>query len=87
MNRKRRILLGLLVVIIAITVASVLITYRAAERRRHDKAARQHSLESRDALSKGVQFLKPDTNNDLRFGNAKSKSANPQLTPTPTASP
>ena len=85
MNGKRRLLLALLVALIAISVASVCLTYRAAERRRHNKAVQQQSVESHDALSKGVQFLKPDTNSDLRFG--KSNKPTPQPTPTPTTSP
>ena len=75
MTTKRSLLLALLVAIIAITAASVLISYRAA--------AQQHSVEARDAISKGAKFLKPDTTSDLRFGKTKSNNAVQQPTPTP----
>ncbi len=84
MTTKRTLLLALLVAIIAITAASVLLSYRAAEHRRREKAEQQHSMEARDAISKGAKFLKPDTTNDLRFGKTKSNNAAQQPTPTPT---
>jgi hypothetical protein len=86
MTRKRSLLLfALLLALIAITAASVFVSYRAAEQRRREKAAQQHSVEARDAISKGAKFLKPDTTSDLRFGKTKSTNAVQQPTPTPTA--
>jgi hypothetical protein len=85
MTRKRSLLLALLVALIAITAASVLLSYRAAEQRRREKALQQHSVEGHDAISKGAKFLKPDTTSDLRFGKTKSNRAAQQPTPIPTA--
>lgn len=86
MTRKRALLLFvLLLALIAITAASVFVSYQAAEQRRREKAAQQHSVEARDAISKGAKFLKPDTTSDLRFGRTKSNDAAQQPIPTPTA--
>jgi hypothetical protein len=85
MNRKRSLLLALLIAFIAITAASVLLSYRATEQRRREKAAQQHLGEAHDAISKGAKFLKPDTTSDLRFGKTKSNKSARQPTPTPTA--
>jgi hypothetical protein len=86
MTTKRSLLLfALLIALIAITAASVFVSYRAAEQRRREKTVQQHSVEGRDAISKGAKFLKPDTTSDLRFGKTKSNNATLQPTPTPTA--
>jgi hypothetical protein len=87
MNRKRSLLLVLLIAIIAITAASVLLSYRAAEQRRREKPVQQHPTEAHDAISKGAKFLKPDTTSDIRFGKTKSNQSAEQPTPTPTVSP
>jgi hypothetical protein len=83
MTKKRNLLLALLLAMIAITAASVLLSYRAAEQRQRQKAEQQHSIEARDAISKGAKFLKPDNTNDLRFGKTKSNNSAQQPTPTP----
>jgi hypothetical protein len=86
MTTKRSLLLvALLIALMVITAASVLVSYRAADQRRREKAVQQHSVEERDAISKGAKFLKPDTTSDLRFGKTKSNNAAQQPTPTPTA--
>jgi len=84
MTKKRSLLLALLVAIITITAASVLLGYRGAEQRRRQKAEQQHSIEARNAISKGATFLKPDAASDPRFDRAKSNNSAQQPTPTPT---
>ena len=68
----RQLRLLLLLAAFAIIAASVwaLVSYRAEQRK--------HTRETHEALRKTVEFLKPDTTSDLRFGK-------PQATPTPNA--
>ena len=58
------------------------------ERRERDaliqKEEQQHAADNHAALRKAVEFLKPDTKSDLRFGKAKP-SPTQQPTSTPTA--
>ena len=68
----RQLRLLLLLIAAAIIAASVwaLLAYRTN--------SQKHARETRDALRKTAEFLKPDTTSDLRFGR-------PKATPTPTA--
>ena len=66
----RQLRLLLLLIAVSIIAASVwaLLAYRAD--------SLKHSRETHDTLRKTVEFLKPDTTSDLRFGK-------PKATPTP----
>jgi len=70
--------LVLLVIVALITSAAICVSlYTRAEKKRASEA---HS-----ALRKSVEFLKPDTTSDLRFGKPKPSGTPVPATPTPTA--
>lgn len=74
----RKLRLGLAVLAILITIAAVRVSLQA-------RAEKQRADETRNALRKSVEFLKPDTASDLRFGKPKPSDTALPLAPTPTA--
>ncbi len=76
MIRKLRLVLLILVVLITSAAVWVLL-YTGAEKKR--------ATETLNALRKSVEFLKPDTTSDIRFGGPKRSGTSPPATPAPTA--
>ena len=74
----RKLRLGLAVLVILITIAAVRVSLQA-------RAERQRADEARNALRKSVEFLKPDTASDIRFGKPKPSGTALPAVPTPTA--
>ena len=75
MIRKLRLVLLILVVLITSAAVCVLL-YSGAEKKRVSEA--------HNALRQAVEFLKPDTTSDIRFGKPKPSGTPPPATPTPT---
>jgi len=74
----RRLQVILLILVVLITSAAVcVLLYTGAEKKR--------ASETLNALRKSVEFLKPDTMSDIRFGGPKRSGTPPPATPTPTA--
>jgi hypothetical protein len=76
MIRKLRLVLLILVALIT-SVAVWVSLYTGAEKKR--------ASEAHNALRKAVEFLKPDTTSDIRFGKPKPSGTPTPATPTPTA--
>ena len=76
MIRKLRLVLAVLAILI--TIAAVRISQQSW-------AEKQRAREAQDALRKTVEFLKPDTASDLRFGKPKPSDTALPAVPTPTA--
>ncbi len=74
MIRKLRLLLIIAGVLIVAAAVTALVSSRASARR---------SGEAQAALRKAVEFLKPDTTSDLRFGRGKSSGVAQPTTPAP----
>jgi uncharacterized protein (UPF0333 family) len=74
----RKLRLVLLILVVLITGAAVWVSlYAGSENKR--------ASEARNALRKAVEFLKPDTTSDIRFGKPKPSGTPAPATPTPTA--
>jgi hypothetical protein len=76
MIRKLRLVLLILVALITGAAVWVLL-YTGAEKKR--------GSEAHDSLRKAIEFLKPDTTSDIRFGKPKPSGTPAPATPTPTA--
>lgn len=74
MIRKLRLVLAVLAILI--TIAAVRISQQSW-------AEKQRAREVQDALRKTAEFLKPDTESDLRFGKPKPSGSALPAVPTP----
>jgi hypothetical protein len=74
----RRLQLILLILVILITSAAVWVSLNTA-------ADKKRVSEVHNALRHAVEFLKPDTASDIRFGQPKLSGTPPLATPTPPA--
>ena len=74
----RKLRLVLLVLVALITSAAVWVSL-------HTGVEKKRASEAHNALRKAVEFLKPDTTSDIRFGKPKPSGTPTPATPTPTA--
>ena len=70
---------------ICLAILAILITIAAVRISQQSWAEKQRARETQDALRKTVEFLKPDTAGDLRFGKPKPSDTALPAVPTPTA--
>ena len=70
--------LVLLVIVALITSAAICVSLYA-------RAEKKRASEAHSALRKSVEFLKPDTTSDLRFGKPKPSDTALPAVPAPTA--
>ena len=70
--------LVLMLIVALITSAAICVSL-------YTRAEKQRASDARSALRKSVEFLKPDTTSDIRFGNPKTSGTPVPATPTPTA--
>ena len=74
MIRKLRLILA---------VFAILITIAAVRISQQSWAEKQRAREAREALRKAAEFLKPDTESDIRFGKQKPSGSALPAVPTP----
>lgn len=68
---------------ICLAVLAILITIAAVRISQQSWSEKQRAREAQDALRKTVEFLKPDTASDLRFGKPKPPGTALPAVPTP----
>ena len=68
-----------------LAVLAILITIAAVRISQQSWVEKQRAREAREALRKAAEFLKPDTESDIRFGKPESSDTALPAVPTPTA--